>query len=213
MSRRLAFFEQERRVDKERARIAQDLHDELGATLTEINYLGTLAAVSLTDTGVRGKVEGMVERAQRMAKLLDEIVWTVNPANDSLSSTANYLCSRSHESLATAGIRCRMDVADDLPTLTVDSELRHHLLMAVNEAVNNVMKHSGADECTLTIHSERGTLLVSVADIGSGFLPPVAAGDRNGLVNSQRRMEASGGSVAIASSNAGTTVALRIPLH
>ena len=155
----------------------------------------------------------MVECAQRMAKSLDEIVWTVNPANDSLSSTANYLCSRSQESLATAGIRCRMDVADDLPTLTVDSELRHHLLMAVNEAVNNVMKHSGADECTLTIHSERGTLLVSVADIGSGFLPPVAAGNRNGLVNLQRRMEASGGSVAIASSNAGTTVTLRIPLH
>lgn len=210
--RRLAIVEQERRMDKERARIARDLHDELGATLTEINYLGTLAADSVTDHSVRSRVEGMVDRAQRMAKSLDEIVWTVNPANDSLSSTANYLCSRTEESLATADIRCRLDVADDLPAITVDSELRHHLLMAVNEAIHNVMKHSGASECTLSIHSDHGMLWVLVADNGCGFRPADTAGDRNGLINLQRRMEASGGSVNISSSDQGTTVNLRIPL-
>lgn len=212
LRRRLAIVEQERRLDKERARIARDLHDELGATLTEINFLGTLAADSVRDSAVRGRVEGMVDRAQRMAKSLDEIVWTVNPANDSLSSTANYLCSRTQESLATANIRCRLDVADDLPAIPFDSELRHHLLLAVNEAVHNVMKHSGADECTLSIHPEPNTLRVSVADNGSGFIPAGEAGDHNGLVNLQSRMEASGGSVKIDSTPQGTVVILRIPL-
>lgn len=212
LRRRLAHVEQERRVDKERARIARDLHDELGATLTEINYLGTLAADSVADSPMRTRVEGMVDRAQRMAKSLDEIVWTVNPANDSLSSTANYLCSRTQESLAVAGIRCRLDVADNLPATMVNSDLRHHLLMAVNEAVHNVMKHSGATECTLSVQTDRGTLVVSVADNGTGFVAVAEPGTRNGLVNLRRRMEASAGSAGIESGDQGTIVTLRVPL-
>ena len=114
--RRMALLVQERRVDKERARIAQDLHDDLGASLTEINFLGTVAADSVPESPARQKMEGIVERAQHMAKSLDEIVWTVNPANDTLSSTANYLCSRTQESLRAADIRCRLAArASSLP--------------------------------------------------------------------------------------------------
>ncbi|MCX6878665.1 MAG: triple tyrosine motif-containing protein [Verrucomicrobia bacterium] len=210
--RRMTLIMQEHRIEKERTRIARDLHDDLGASLTEINFLGTLTANAVTDRAVRSRIEGMVERAQRMTKSLDEIVWTVNPANDTLSSTANYLCSRAQESLVTAGIRCRLEVADDLPLTPLDSELRHHLLMAVNEAVHNVLKHSGATVCTMTIRIERGGLFLSIADDGTGFVPVSKPDTRNGLLNLQRRMEASGGSVDIASTPQGTTVTLRIPL-
>ncbi|MEI7909274.1 MAG: two-component regulator propeller domain-containing protein [Verrucomicrobiota bacterium] len=212
LHRRMAVVMNELRVDKERTRIARDLHDDLGASLTEINFLGTLTANAVSDPTVRQRIEGMVERAQRMTKALDEIVWAVNPANDSLTSTANYLCSRAQESLVTAGIRCRLDVADDLPNTPLDSELRHNLLMAVNEAVHNVLKHSKATECTLSIRIEQAALQVSVADNGSGFIPVSALEGRNGLVNLQRRMEASGGSVDIASTQLGTVVSLRVPL-
>ena len=212
LRRRMAVVMNELRVDKERTRIAGDLHDDLGASLTEINFLGTLTANAVTDSVVRQRIEGMVERAQRMTKALDEIVWSINPANDSLSSTANYLCSRAQESLVTAGIRCRLDVAEELPGIAVDSELRHNLLMAVNEAIHNVLKHSKATECTLSIQIDQATLLVSVADNGTGFIPVSALEGRDGLVNLQRRMEASGGSVDIASTQQGTVVSLRVPL-
>ena len=211
--RRMALLEQERRVDKERARIAQDLHDELGASLTEINFLGTLAADSVAESPARKKMEGIVERAQRMAKSLDEIVWTVNPANDTLSSTANYLCSRAQESLRAADIRCRLEVADHLPGITLDSELRHHLLMAVNEAVNNVMKHSGARDCTLSLEMERGNLIVCVQDGGSGFDATHLPAGRNGLTNLRRRMAALGGECVIESApERGTRIRLAVPL-
>ena len=212
LQRRMAAVMNEMRVDKERTRIARDLHDDLGASLTEINFLGTLTANAVSDNVVRQRIEGMVERAQRMTKALDEIVWTVNPANDSLSSTANYLCSRAQESLVTGGIRCRLDVADDLPATTVDSELRHNLLMAVNEAIHNVLKHSKATECSLSIQIDLGALQVTVADNGGGFVPVGAPDGHDGLVNLQRRMEASGGSVDIASTPHGTVVTLRVPL-
>ena len=213
LRRRMAIVMNEMRVDKERTRIARDLHDDLGASLTEINFLGTLTANAVSEPLVRQRIDGMVERAQRMTKALDQIVWAVNPANDSLSSTANYLCSRAQESLVTAGIRCRLDVADDLPATTVDSELRHHLLMAVNEAIHNVLKHSKATECSLSIHIDHTALQVRVADNGCGFLPLSATDGRDGLVNLQRRMEASGGSVNIASTPHGTVVTLRVPLR
>ena len=210
---RLARLVQERRVDKERARIAQDLHDELGASLTEINFLGTLAADSVPESPARQKMEGIVERAQHMAKSLDEIVWTVNPANDTLSSTANYLCSRTQESLRAADIRCRLEVADCLPGMTLNSELRHHLLMAVNEAVNNLMKHSGSRDCILTLEMEQGSLVVSVRDSGCGFDPEHPPEGRNGLTNLRRRLEALGGSCTIESApERGTRVRLVVPL-
>lgn len=211
--RRMALLEQERRVEKERARIAQDLHDELGASLTEINFLGTLAADAVAEGPARKRMDGIVERAQRMAKSLDEIVWTVNPANDTLSSTANYLCSRTQESLRAANIRCRLAVAEELPTVTLDSELRHHLLMAVNEAVNNVMKHSGAGECVLSLEMEQGNLVVSVRDNGCGFDPAHFPAGRNGLSNMRCRLEALGGSYSVESApQRGAKVRLVMPL-
>jgi signal transduction histidine kinase len=200
-------------VEKERARIAQDLHDDLGASLTEINFLGTLAADSAKESSIRQKLEGIVDRAQHMAKSLDEIVWTVNPANDTLSSTVNYLCSRTEESLRIAEIRCRLEVAEDLPGVTLDSELRHHLLMAVNEAVHNVMKHSGSRECILLIGREQDNLTVTVQDSGSGFDPEHLPGGRNGLTNLQRRLEALAGKCEIESApGRGTRVRFSIPL-
>jgi ligand-binding sensor domain-containing protein/signal transduction histidine kinase len=211
---KMQLLTQERRVEKERSRIARDLHDDLGASLTEINFLGTLAADSLVEGSARDRIEGVVERARRMAKSLDEIVWTVNPANDTLASTANYLCSRTQESLEMMNMRCWLDVSEDLPEMPLDSELRHHLLMVVNEAVHNVMKHSGAGEVRLSIQNEGATLVVRVEDDGCGFDPENVPPGRNGLVNLRRRMDAVGGKCEIESAaGQGTRVRFDLPLR
>lgn len=137
----------------------------------------------------------------------------MNPANDSLSSTVNYLCSRAQESLSSANLRCRLEVAEDLPTTVLDSELRHHLLMAVNEAVNNVMKHASATEVRLSIRQEQGSLLVTITDNGCGFDPNATTVGRNGLGNMRKRMEGHGGSCVINSLLGQTTrVILTLPL-
>lgn len=211
--RHLVVLEQERKLDGERTRIAQDLHDDLGATLTEINFLGVLGATHANSPATRDRLEGIVERARRMAKSLDEIVWTVNPANDSLSSTVNYLCSRAQESLASANLRCRLEVADDLPATVLDSELRHHMLMAVNEAVNNVLKHASATEARLAISYRQGALAIAIADDGRGFDPDAVPPGRNGLGNMRKRTESDGGSCVVRSRpGEGTRVTLTLPL-
>jgi len=211
--RRMVILEQERKLEGERSRIAQDLHDDLGATLTEINFLGVLGAAHANSPATRDRLEGIVERAQRMAKSLDEIVWTVNPANDSLSSTVNYLCSRAQESLSSANLRCRLEVAEGLPSTVLDSERRHHLLMAVNEAVNNVMKHASATEVRISLHYQQDSLLVTITDDGCGFDPDAVAAGRNGLGNMRKRMESDGGSCVIRSQPGhATQVILTLPV-
>ncbi len=215
--KRMALLYQEQRVERERARIASDLHDDLGASLTEVNFLGTMVADAVPEGPLRQRISGIVERVQRMAKSLDEIVWTVNPANDTLSSTANYLCSRTQESLGAAGIRCRLSVDEALPKMVLDSDVRHQLLLAVNEAVNNVMKHSGSAECHLGLAVRNGVLEIVVEDFGRGFDPAAAlvSGDGNGLANFRRRMQSVGGSCQISStpgSGSGTRVELTVPL-
>lgn len=212
--KRMALLYQEQRVERERARIASDLHDDLGASLTEVNFLGTLAADAVENGPLRQRMIGIVERVQRMAKSLDEIVWTVNPANDTLSSTANYLCSRTEESLRAAGIRCRLSVDEALPKMVLDSDVRHQLLLAVNEAVNNVMKHSGSADCHVAIAVKGGILSIAVEDSGRGFDPAAAKNsERSGLANFRKRMESIGGSCKITSSpGGGTRVELTVPL-
>jgi signal transduction histidine kinase len=213
LQRKVEALRQERRVEMERARIARDLHDDLGASLTEINFLGTLAGGAMNEGPPRDKVLGMVDRARHMAKSLDEIVWTVNPGNDTLASTVHYLCSRVRESLAAAGIRCRLEVDEGIPDFSVDSQRRHHLLMTVNEVVNNAMKHSGATELRLTLRFNADRLLVGIADNGRGFDPLALSSERNGLRNMQRRMEAAGGVFRITSAPTGTLVTLELPLN
>jgi ligand-binding sensor domain-containing protein/signal transduction histidine kinase len=212
MRHKLRLLREKRRIDKERSRIARDLHDDLGTSLTEINFLGTLACAG-ANSASRERLQGIVERARRMAKSLDEIVWTVNPANDSLASTVSYLTSRTRESLDAAGIRSRFDIPSGFPQMQLDSERRHHLLMAVNEAVNNIMKHSGASVARLALAVHHECLEATIEDDGCGFDPAKLSAGRNGLENIRRRMESAGGRAVIESSlETGTRIHLTLPL-
>src|SRR5262249_25331724 len=131
-------------LEKERARISRDLHDQLGANLTQVALLGEMAESD------RDRPEEVEEHARQISQTaretthaLDEIVWTVNPSNDTLDGLINYVCKYAQEYLALAGLRYRLEVPAQLPSLPISPELRHNVFLAVKEAVNNVVKHSG----------------------------------------------------------------------
>jgi signal transduction histidine kinase len=148
-----------------------------------------------------------------MVASLDEIVWAVNPANDSLPHLATYFCQFAEEFLRPTSIRCRLDVADSLPMLPLTSEVRHNLYLAVREALNNVVKHSRATEVWLRIHSEEGALRIALEDNGCGFEAGSAAETGEGLANLRRRLEKIGGHFEYDSKpGAGTTCRIWLPL-
>lgn len=211
---KLLRLEQEASVQRDRARIAQDLHDDLGSRCTEISFLAGLPEYTELDRSqMQTRFSNIVERTRRMTQSLDEIVWAVNPANDTLKATANYICSRAQEYLRAGEVRCRLAVDDHLPDFPLSSEVRHDLLLAVTEAVTNVMKHAAASEVSLHFQVEGGKLIVRVEDNGKGFDPALPQGDRNGLTNMRRRCEKLGGECLIDSSaGKGTAVTFMLPL-
>jgi signal transduction histidine kinase len=210
--RRMARLEVEHAREAERSRIARDLHDDLGASLTEISMLASVTAEESAAAPVRGSLEEIAGKAYRVIGALDEIVWAVNPRHDTLASLADYLAGFAGEFLGTAGVALRLDLPRGLPASEVDTERRHALLLAVREALNNAVKHAEAREVCLRVMLPPGVLVVEVEDDGKGFDPAtVRAGE--GFGNLRSRLAAIGGSCAITSMpGTGTKVALCLPL-
>jgi signal transduction histidine kinase len=162
---RLERLERESAVERERARIARNIHDDLGASLTRISLLTQTAR---RDEGtVESRQLGQIyETVRQITRSMDEIVWAVNPKNDHLDGLVSYLVSYAQGFLRVAGIRCRLDLPDQLPAASLTSQVRHSLYLCLKEALNNIVKHAGADEVTMRAAENSFTLTIS--DHGSG---------------------------------------------
>ena len=213
--RRIEQLEQQRAMDRERARIAQDLHDDLGSGLTEISFGSEFAqdqTLSLVET--RQYTQEMGSRARELVAALDEIVWAVNPKNDTVASLASYFCQYAERFLKPTRLRLRLKVARDLPSAPLNAEERHNLFLAFKEALHNIVQHSKATDVQLGIGLEDSVLTVVVGDNGSGFDPTIAQTDADGLENMQHRLENIGGSYEFVSLiGKGTTATFKYPLQ
>jgi signal transduction histidine kinase/ligand-binding sensor domain-containing protein len=210
---RLRRLEEQAAVQKERTRIARDLHDEFGTRLTE---LGLLA--ELDRKAPKGDANGGVDLLGNIRALerdLDTIVWAVNPKNDTLDHLVGFVCRVSSEFLQRSAIRCRFDIPDDLPARPLSPELRHNLFLVVREALNNVVKHASATLVKISIALEGDALRFRIENNGRGFAVEAAeAGERNGLKNMRGRTEELGGTFSIESHTAtGTIIELLVPLE
>ncbi|HMO66533.1 MAG TPA: histidine kinase, partial [Verrucomicrobiota bacterium] len=211
--RRLA-LENELGLARERERIARDMHDDVGASLTQIALLAERAR--RPGGAEAGPILGRIAAAARdSARAMDAIVWAVNPRNDRLEPLAAYLCQCAREYLEPAGVRCRLDVPPLLPDRPVPGAVRHHLLLVLKEALGNAVRHAAAAEVTVRLGLEDGERVLAVTENGRGFNPAAAPAGRpgggNGLANHRRRLESLGGRLVLRSApGAGTTVEARV---
>jgi signal transduction histidine kinase len=205
--------EHQRALAQERARIARDLHDDLGSSLTEITMLAT------SNPGAKLPAEESAERMQTIAGksrtlvyALDEIVWAVDPERDTVASVARYLASYAEEYLAGLKVVCRVRIPNSFPERVVSGEMRHHLFLAVKETLNNAVKHGGATEIGFQVSWLQDAMRIAVSDNGPGFDVSGRFAGR-GLLNMRSRLENLGGSCEITSSaETGTSVSLVLPL-
>ena len=213
---RLRVLEQEAAVQKDRARIAKDLHDNLGAHLSQIAMLSELAQSDFhKPEQARGHLDLIFRTARSVTRSLDEIVWAVNPRNDSLDRFTAHICNFAPEFLRAAGTSCRLDVPMELPATTLPANVRHHLYLAFKEALHNVVKHAGATEVWLRLKVDSKTLTLVIEDNGRGFQRGAGAGaGEDGLLNLRQRMSDIGGSFENQSEpGKGTRTVLVAPLE
>jgi ligand-binding sensor domain-containing protein/signal transduction histidine kinase len=211
MHHRLAQLERERVLERERARIAQDLHDDLGSSLTRISLLSGLAREDKDNASqVEAHVNKISQSAAQTLRALEEIVWAIRPGSDSLQSLVEYIAHFANELFEGDGVRCRLDLPADLPARPLPPEMRHNIFLVVKEALTNSLKHSRAHEVQVRANVVGDSLQIVVQDDGLGF-DILRQSRGQGLGNMRRRAEAMGGHVCIESeSGQGTTVTLRL---
>jgi ligand-binding sensor domain-containing protein/signal transduction histidine kinase len=223
MRRRLEQAERERAIEKERSRIAKDIHDEFGASLTEITLLSEFAQEpTASQKQVQADMQKITAKARNLTQMMDEVVWAVSPQNDILEKFVTYTCSFAEEYLQTAKIACRLEVPEFLPEIILTADVRHNLFLVVKEALNNIVKHAAASEARIQIALETSNLILTVQDDGKGFLQDaaiaggqnVSAGcQRDGLSNMRKRIESIDGRMELDSlPGRGTCVKLMITL-
>jgi signal transduction histidine kinase len=208
------FAERTREIEQERARVAHNLHDDLGSDLTEVNMLTTLVKSPTTSGEEKQRyLNELGETALRMVTSLDEIVWAVNPRNDTIASLASYFGSYAQRLLDLAAVSCGLDIAPDLPEHPLDPKFRQELFFAFKEAVTNVVRHAGATQVWLRISVRNNGLIVEVSDNGQGFDMNNHHAGHDGIANMKDRLKSVGGGCEITSNaKEGTIVRFRAPL-
>lgn len=223
LQRRLNRLEQERALERERARIAQDLHDEMGSKLCRISFLSEHARRGeLPPQELREQIASISTASREVLHSLDEIVWAVNPQNDTLEHVASYIGQYALDYFQLTGIACELDIPAQLPAYPLSSQIRHHLFLATHEALTNILKHSSAAHAKISMAYDESVMEIKIADDGRGFHSPAfettpkapnpAAGD--GLNNMWQRLADIGGRCFIESaSGRGTTVRFLITVN
>ena len=209
----LRLLEQQAALQRERARIAKDIHDDLGANLTQIAFLGELADQDRDEPdAVSERIRKISATARQAVKSLDEIVWAVNPRNDTLAHLLDYAGQFAVDYLRLTGIRCRLDFPVEIPARELSTDLRHNLFLSVKEALHNIFKHANATEVWLRVAADQRMLEIVIEDNGRGFhaAPDDALAD--GLRNMRQRMAEIGGGFRVESRpGQGTKITLHLP--
>lgn len=202
-----------RALEQERTRIARDIHDDLGASLTQISLLSESSSEEETNP----VLDQIHNTARHLMRSMDEVVWAINPEHDTFDDLASYLSGYAQEFLSIAGIRCRLDLPMDLPEYSLSSQLRHNLFLAFKEALNNVVKYAKASEVRISITISNDCFTLKIADDGDGMdsnstAYPERQSSGSGLTNMTSRMHEIGGTCHFSSSEEGTRVEFTIPI-
>ena len=213
---RLEHLHREQAMEQERIRIARDLHDELGSSLTYISMaISDLAQAKAAGAdALAAKAEKISAFAVSTARTLDEIIWAINPRNDSLRSLLEYLTQYTREIFENTGIHCRFEIPDNLSEAPLPPDVRHNLFLVVKEALNNALKHAQATEISLQARQDGEQFEISVQDNGRGFNPAdlPATQQPKGLQNMRHRIESLGGRFTLETRpGQGTTLKLSKP--
>lgn len=199
-------------IEKERTRIATDMHDDLGAGLSRIKFLSeTIGIKKQQQQPFEDDIVKIREYSHEMIDKMGEIVWALNEKNDSLSDLLSYIRVYTVGYLSQHGINCKMEMPDNFSTRFVSGEFRRNIYLTIKEALHNVVKHAQASSVKIIVKIN-DKLEISIADNGIGFDKHNIRPFSNGLTNMENRIkEIHGGFVIL--NEKGTVVKITVPLE
>jgi signal transduction histidine kinase/ligand-binding sensor domain-containing protein len=210
-----------RELERVRTRIATDLHDDIGSSLTQIVILSEVAQQRLNgnDEPLAEPLAKITNVSNELVEAMSDIVWAINPKKDHLSDLVQRMRRFASDIFSACQIHFSLRAPQTEGDVQLGANVRRELFLIFKESVNNIAKHSGCTEAQIEFYSEAGSLVLKLSDNGKGFdVETVSAGTRyskggNGLVSMKRRAEDLGGSFEINSGpGEGTRTTLRVPL-
>ena len=203
------------RTERLRSRIATDLHDDIGSSLSQIAILAEVARrrAGTSGAGVAEPLASIATTSRDLVDAMSDIVWAVNPRTDSLGDLTRRMHRFAEETLGGADIALLFSAPPSEIELKLGADLRRELYLILKESVNNIARHSGATRAVVELTLARSELRLTITDNGRGF-DPGAAVDGNGIASMRKRAIAFGGAFDIESApGAGTRVSLRASLR
>ena len=198
-------------IEKERTRIATDMHDDLGAGLSRIRFLSeTIGLKKQQQQPFDEDISKISEYSHEMINKMGEIVWALNEKNDTLSDLLSYTRSYAVEYLSQNGITCTVKAPDHFPTTFVSGEFRRNIYLTVKEALHNIVKHAQASSVTININVDQ-QLRIEIIDNGIGFNRTRIRSFSNGLSSMETRINNIKGQLGI-ENGLGTTIRIHVPL-
>lgn len=213
---RLLYLRKRREADRlqERARIAADLHDQLGAGLTHLAMLGDFLRQRSDQPAIAQSLAARLsESAYELSGTVGQVIWATDPAKDTLRSFVSFVSSYAEKFLGSSAMRLRLDFPVELPDVLLPAKLRHHLFMVVKESLNNAAKHAQASEVRIKLELFDQELRLTLEDNGRGFRKSDVDPECHGLVNMDKRLKELGGHLEIDTAvGRGTRIQAQVPL-
>lgn len=176
-------------LQRVRNRIATDLHDDIGSSLTNINILSELSRNNIDEPlKAKGFITRIGEEVSHSSQALDDIVWSINTQNDSLEQMAIRMRRYAAELFDGANIIYFLRMEDQFADRKLNMEQRRDFFLVFKELVNNIFKHAGAKKVEMEIWVAKNQLHLTLVDDGKGF-DPEATTHRNGLKNIRQRVQ------------------------
>ncbi len=201
-------LEKQLAVQYERQRISSDLHDEIGSTLSSINIYAGLAK---KETNKDSFLDAINQNVSDVINKLDELVWSINPKNESTTSIVNRL--RSYAEPITQAREISFEIENELPDadIKLTVEITHDIYLVAKELINNAIKHSKCKHIRVKFSRQQKKLLLIVEDDGIGYDETSIRKDRKGLSNIAQRVATMKGNITTENSN-GTRITISIPV-
>jgi signal transduction histidine kinase len=205
--------EQLLKLERLRTRIASDLHDDVGSTLSSISILSEILATQPDNNPKSADLIGKIGvNARNMLESIDDIIWAVNPANDKFQNLGLRIREYAIPLFESKNIKFKIHFSEPIAMLHLPMDIRRNVYLIAKEAVNNMVKYSDCEEAEVEFHEQHTCLLMTIRDNGKGF-DPFAPSSRNGLKNMRRRADQIRASLEISSEpGKGSNIVLQVKI-
>jgi PAS domain S-box-containing protein len=202
-------------LEEERSRIAMEMHDDVGTGLSSISILSNVIKKSTKDPLLILKnIDKILLSSKNVQESISEIIWAINPKNDTLENLIAYLNFYCLENFGSGSIKLNLLLPEYVPSQMVDGVFRRNIFLVIKEAINNIGKYSECNIVNIRFIIENRNFIISIEDDGKGFTIDKVSRFSNGINNMKKRINSIGGNFMIHSQpGKGTTINVEVPIR